>query len=82
MFENIQLNAGSHYEAKPCVASMRCIVNMICFLQCHQMQCNARIGSDSIFASAALCFTNQFSEFYHSTMVGTQGFVSLCELGL
>ena len=81
MFENIQLNAGSHNETKPCVASMRCIVN-ICFLQCHQMQCNARIGSDYIFASAALCFTNQFSEFYHSTMVRTQGFASLCEPSL
>ena len=45
-------------------------------------QCNTRIGSDSIFASAALRLTNQFSEFYHNATDTTQGFVSLCEPSL
>ena len=31
----------------------------------NAMQHNTRIESDSIFASAGLHFTNQFSEFYH-----------------
>ena len=70
MFENIK--AGSYTEAKPCITSMRCIVNKIGFLQCLQMQHNARIGSDSIFASAALCFANQFLGFYHNTTDATQ----------
>ena len=46
------------------------------------MQRDARIESDSIFASAVLSFTNQFSEFYHNVMDAMQGFVSLCEPSL
>ena len=45
-------------------------------------QCDAKMGSDSIFASAALRFTNQFSEFYHNATDATQGFASLCEPSL
>ena len=37
------------------------------------MQHNARIRSDSIFLSAALRLTNQFSEFYHNTTDTKQG---------
>ena len=80
MFENIK--ASSYTEVKPCITSMHCIVNKIYFLQCCQMQHNARIGSDSIFESAAVCLTNQFSDFYHSAMDTTQGFASLCEPSL
>ena len=36
----LMLKAGSHNEAKPCITSMRCIVNMICFLQHCQPQYN------------------------------------------
>ena len=57
-----------------------------CFLckhdKLHQMQRIMRIGSNSIFASAALHLTNQFSEFYHNTTDTTQGFASLCEPSL
>ena len=38
--------------------------------------------SDSIFASAVLHLTNQFSEFYHNGMNAMQGFASLCEPSL
>ena len=43
-------------------------------------QRNAKIGSDSIFASGVLRFINQFSEFYHNTMDTTLGFASYSEL--
>ena len=39
-----------------------------------------RIGSHSIFASAALSLTNKFSEFFHKAMDARQAFASLCEL--
>ena len=65
-----------------CATSMRCIVNTIRFLQCCETQRNTRIGSDSIFASAALHFTNQVLEFYHNATDAMQGFASLCEPSL
>ena len=37
------------------------------------------IDNNSIFGSAVLYLTNQFSELYHNTIDGTQGFVLLCE---
>ena len=72
----IRINAGSQYDARPCV-SLRCISVLYCeddalLLTC-QTQRNARIGSDSIFASAVLRLTNQFSEFYHNTTDAKQG---------
>ena len=41
------------------------------------MQHNARIGSDSIFASAVLRLTNQFPEFYNNASDAKQG---LCHI--
>ena len=62
-----------------CATSMYCIVNTIHFLQCCEMQRNTRLGSDSIFASAALHFINQVLEFYHNATDAMQGFVLFCE---
>ena len=56
-----------------CVTSVLCIVKMMRFFERHKTQRNARIGSDSIFASAALHLTNQFSEFYHNATDVKQG---------
>ena len=52
---NSCLKAGPYDDAKPCVASMYCIVNMICFLQCNTNE------NRSIIPSAVLYFTNEFS---------------------
>ena len=81
----VEVKAGSHNDAKPSVASMRCIVNKICFHQRLETQRNARTGSDNsdlIFASAALHFTNRFSEFYHNRTDAMQSFASLCKPSL
>ena len=40
---------------------------------------NVRTESDSIFALAVLCFTNQYSEFYYNATDAMLGFVSLCD---
>ena len=53
---------------------MHCIVNMM--HQHHQTQ-NTRIDLVSIFVSAALHFTNHFSEFYHNTVNAMQAFFPL-----
>ena len=55
---------------------MKCYTNAV--------RCNARIGSDSSFASAMLKLrlTNQFSEFYYDVMDTVQGFASLYEPSL
>ena len=41
-----------------------CVHDLLPSTLSDTIQHNVRIGSDSIFASAELCFTNQFSEFY------------------
>ena len=66
---------------KPCIASMHCMVNKICFqsMLSDATQCDVRIGSDSIFVSAVLHFINQFSEFYHNAMDTMWDFTALCE---
>ena len=79
---NSCLKAGPHDDTKLSVASICCIVNTICFLQCHQMQHNAMQENRSIFPSAVLHFTNQFSEFITTQQMQRKAFVSLCEPSL
>ena len=65
-----------------CVTSICCIVNMKCYT--NAVRRNARIGSNSFFASAMLQLrlTSQFSEFYHNVMDAVQDFALLYEPSL